>query len=225
MPHDKHENDEDGDPNRDEAPESEFANSVIILAASFEFVVEVDIAEKMLSEEKVRKGTDKERSREENGAEEEKLPVGFPGFFFLNDPLNFPDIKDLWAVEKGPQQGGLGPMRAEDGEAQDQGNRTLLDSKQSGGVGANTAILLPEVEGQSSSQQNRGQAHYGEEVQPAVPEKEPDSIAKGQGQRYGKGLYWAQVPRPWVFGVDSLRLKLLQNRRIITHHRERHNGH
>ncbi len=93
MPHDKHEDYENGNPDRDEAPESEFANSVIILAASFQFVVEVDIAEKMLSEEKVRKGTYEERSREENCTEEEKLPVGFPRFFSSTTRSIFPISK------------------------------------------------------------------------------------------------------------------------------------
>ena len=107
MPHHEHEDNEDGNPDCDKTPEGEFANSVVILPTSLQLVVKVDVAEKMLGKKKVRKGAYQKRGGEEGSTQEEKFTVSFARLLFLDDTLNFPDIKNLRAVEKGAKQGVL----------------------------------------------------------------------------------------------------------------------
>ena len=42
----------------------------------------------------------------------------------------------------------------------------------------------------------------------------------GDSSSTREGRYWSEMPRAWILGLDSLCLKLLQNCRIITHHRK-----
>ena len=75
VPHDKHENYENGHSDGNETPEGEFSHSIIILATGFQLIVKVDVPEKMLGEKKVRQSAHEKRRREEDGADKQKLPV------------------------------------------------------------------------------------------------------------------------------------------------------
>ena len=71
------------------------------------------------------------------------------------------------------------------------------------------AIRIPEVEGESSGEQDRAEADHGKDVGLAVLEEEPDAIDDREGQADNHRLARSDVP-----GADSLP-ELFQDRGVL----------
>ena len=108
----------DGESDDDEADPGDGADGFVVeLACVFGRVIDFVRAEEVLREKEVEDGGDEEGTGEDEGAVEEKFAIGdLLGIFFDfgGDAL---DVENLVVVEEGVEEGRLGPVRDEDGDA------------------------------------------------------------------------------------------------------------
>lgn len=85
-------------------------------------------------------------------------------------------------------------MRCNDREAENKGNRSLLEPEQHRRMFFHGSILIPEKQRETASQHDGKQPEAGEEIHlPGLCEK-PNPVANGKRQRDEKRIQWSDVP-------------------------------